>query len=316
MKIVAPLGSVSQLSDLIKSGCDEIYTGILLKNKLNDFIVNRRPYNHGNLQSADELIEVIKNCHAKNIKVNLTLNSLYYTLNQYDYLNKCIELAVKADIDHIIVSDLGLILYLNKEYPNIPIIISTTSSCFNAESVKFFANLGNIKRVILPRHINIKELSSLLNNFKFPVEVFIYGQRCLNDDGQCNWDHFIVNFKKFPTSDGVGCHLNYKYKVLGKDINKDKICDKFCKSYENSTFCGFCYLYDFHKLGVDFLKIPGREDTSDAEITKRIIVIKTLKKLIKLLDNSDISREEFMKTAKEEQKKITNKDCRMSDCYY
>jgi len=175
--------------------------------------VNRRPIPLANLPDIEALKQAVTLVHQRGGRISLTLDTLTFTPSQHPFLQRTVADMGRAGVDTLIVSDLGLLLWIRENYPQIRIHLSTTASVFNREAIGLFADLG-VKRVILPRHLSLKEISRIAAGSPVELEVFIFGQRCINDDGQCTWEHGIDNFTGGHGS--VGCYLNFDYKVASR----------------------------------------------------------------------------------------------------
>lgn len=139
--------------------------------------------------SLEELKEAIEYCKIRNVKTNLTLNTLLLDSE----FNKAIELAKNAyifGIDAIIVQDLGLAKYLIKTFPDLEIHASTQMSVHNLEGVLELENLG-FSRVVLSREVSFNEIEYIRNNCKVDLEVFIHGALCISYSGQCLFSSLV-----------------------------------------------------------------------------------------------------------------------------
>ena len=131
----------------------------------------------------DTLEEAIDYAKLRNVKTNLTLN----TLIKDDEFEEAINIAKKAyefGIDAIIVQDLGLASYLIKNFPNLPIHASTQMTVHNLEGVLQLEKLG-FKRVVLSRELSFEEIEYICKNSNVEIESFIHGALCISYSGQC-----------------------------------------------------------------------------------------------------------------------------------
>lgn len=300
---------------MIEYGVDEVYCGFQFHSDHQSILVNRRPNVSANLKNIEELHDAVEIAHSKGAKLSITINSLYYTKNQYSYIVKMVEAAITAGVNAVIVSDLALILFLRENYPDLRLHLSTTSSVFNSESIKFFEELG-LKRIILPRHLTIGEILKIKEKSTIDLEVFIFGQRCMNDDGQCTWEHGLENFAGEGIYSGTGCYMNYKFKAFAKNSKTNSL-----KSLERNytmewlapRYCGFCPLFDFVKAGIKYFKIPGREEMSPQH---RIEWAKAVNGIRKILENFPDDRDKYHTIAKEFYKQFFKSSCFKTHCYY
>ena len=322
INIVSPMASLKEVDPLIDAGTNELYCGIQLKETEQGLVVNRRPYAVANLQSLDEFKEAVKRVHARGVKLHLTLNSLYYTPRQYPYLMRSVEAFLEARADALIVSDVGFLLLLRDKYPGIRLHLSTTLSAFNIHTVRFFAEELKVKRVILPRHMTETEIINVFKESPVEIEVFLLGQRCINDDGQCTFEHGIGNFcddmlgGQGKVTEMVGCYLNYNYftAMRGENSAGRKIIEnRYSLPAMAPFFCAFCAMYGFVKAGIQYFKLPGREEP---DMQRRIRSLKAADGAKKMLINFQDSRFSFTKMAKKYFLKTFEFQCNPSLCYY
>lgn len=173
LELLSPVGDFDCLKSAVQNGADSVYFGSTLFNaraSANNFDINT-------------LKQAIEYCKLRNVKTNLTLN----TLIKNDELNDAINLAKSAykfGIDAIIVQDLGLAKFLIKHIPDLPIHASTQMSIHNLEGVLAMQDLG-FKRVVLSRELSTDEIEYICKNSQIEIEAFVHGALCISYSGQC-----------------------------------------------------------------------------------------------------------------------------------
>ena len=116
-ELLAPAGDWDALKAAVASGADAVYFGVEL------FNARLRAENF----SVQDLPEVMDWLHARGVKGFLTLNVLVFT----DELEQVSELLVKcwsAEVDALIVQDLGLCLLAQELVPDLALHASTQMS--------------------------------------------------------------------------------------------------------------------------------------------------------------------------------------------
>ncbi|MBN2094949.1 MAG: U32 family peptidase [Candidatus Aenigmarchaeota archaeon] len=261
-------------------GADEFYCGVKKQNQSTLLLnTNRRCMDDAsfrcNFRSIGELKLALKIAHSLNKKIFLTLNENYTRL-QFRYVLKELNEISRLELDGLIVTDLNLILELRKNHPDLPIHISMLSAVFNSETVKFYRDLG-ATRIILPRGIYLEEVQSIRNNNpQIEIEAFIdYFINCPNIEGTCHSIHGINPL--LPTL----CHKEYLYRINAKEEIPP----------EYLSTCRLCNLYDYQQIGIDSLKITGREYPTEASYVS-LYLVKELMRLSKKIS----SKETFVKT--------------------
>ncbi len=322
ISIISPVASLKEIEPLIEAGANELYCGIQLKDTDQGLVVNRRPYSVANFHSLEDFKEAVRRVHDGGVKLHLTLNSLYYTPRQYPYLEKTISAFMEAQADALIVSDIGLLLLLRDKYPGIRVHLSTTLSAFNIHTVRFFAERLSVKRVIMPRHMTENEIINVFKDSPVEIEVFLLGQRCINDDGQCTFEHGIGNFcddnrgGQGNISETVGCYLNYNYftAMRGDNSAGRKIVEKrYSLPSMAPFFCGFCAMYGFVKAGIRYFKLPGREEP---DLQSRLRYLKAANGIRNMLIGDHELRYPFLKMARKYFLKTFDFQCSPANCYY
>lgn len=173
IELLIPVGNFDCLVAAIQNGANTVYFGASLFNA-------RASATNFDIDNLEKAIDYAK---LRNVKTNLTLN----TLIKDEEFEDAIMLAKKAyefGIDAIIVQDLGLAQYLINHIPNLPIHASTQMTVHNLEGVLQMEKMG-FKRVVLSRELSISEIEYICKNSNVEIEAFIHGALCISYSGQC-----------------------------------------------------------------------------------------------------------------------------------
>lgn len=173
VELLSPVGNWDCLKAAVQNGADAIYFGV------EQF--NARMY--ANNFSLDDMKQVINYCKLRNVKTNLTLNTLIKN-GEFENAIDLAKEAYQAGIDAIIVQDLGLAKYLIDSFPDLPIHASTQMTAHNLEGVSKLENLG-FERVVLSRELSCDEIEYICKNSNVEIETFIHGALCICYSGQC-----------------------------------------------------------------------------------------------------------------------------------
>ena len=161
-EILAPVGGKEQLIAAVRSGANAVYLGGKALNA-------RR--NAANF-SDEELKRAVEYCHERNVKVYLTLNTLVGD-NEKETAYEAIECACKADVDALILQDIGLASMVRQVAPDMPIHASTQMSVQSIEGIRILEKLG-FSRVVLPRELSEKEIKAISAQTDMELEYFAY----------------------------------------------------------------------------------------------------------------------------------------------
>ena len=117
IEILAPAGGFDSVIAAVHSGADAVYIGA------KSFSARASAHNFDD----DELRECVRYCHRCGVQVHLALNTLIFD----DEMTQALELvkkAAQADIDALIVQDLGLVSLIKETVPDLPLHASTQLS--------------------------------------------------------------------------------------------------------------------------------------------------------------------------------------------
>lgn len=273
-ELLSPVGDFECLKSAIQNGADAVYFGA------GNFNARARATNF----SGNNLKEAIKYAKLRNVKVNLTLNTLIKNDEFEDAVNLAIE-AYNNGADAIIIQDLGLAKFLLKNYPEIVLHASTQMTVHNLEGVNDLANSG-FSRVVLARELNIDEIKNIKENTNTEIEVFIHGALCISYSGQCLFSSIIGDRSGNRGLCAQPCRLPYEL-VNSKD---EKIDSGYLLSPRD--LCGIDFLPELIKAGIDCFKIEGRLKSPEYVGT----VTKIYRKYIDYIyNNLSLSNEDLIK---------------------
>ena len=132
IELLSPAGDFESLMAAIQGGADAIYFGV--------GNLNMRAGSSKNFTIPD-LPEIKDRCSENGILTNVTLNTVMYD-KDLEYAKSIIDAIKEADIDAVIASDFSVIQYARNV--GLKVHISTQANVSNVESLKFFANFGDV----------------------------------------------------------------------------------------------------------------------------------------------------------------------------
>lgn len=172
LEILAPAGSPDALKAAVRAGADAVYLGA------SGFNARQGAHNF----DAAALREAVSYCHARNVAVHLTLN----TLVRQEELTPALSVAQEAcalGIDALIVQDVGLARRIHAAAPSMPLHASTQLSCHTPAGVRFLRDAG-FSRVVLAREMTRDEIAACAGQ-ACELETFVHGALCMCVSGQC-----------------------------------------------------------------------------------------------------------------------------------
>ncbi|GGF91108.1 U32 family peptidase [Paenibacillus abyssi] len=173
IELLAPAGDWDCMRAAVANGADAVFFGV------EKFNARARA---NNFQSS-ELPEIMAFLHSYGVKGFLTFNILVFE-DELNDAKKLIEMCIDAGVDAVIVQDLGLVKLIRELSPDFPIHGSTQMTITSPEAVEFTKPF-DIERVVLGRENNLKQIRTIGEQAKLPMEVFVHGALCVSYSGQC-----------------------------------------------------------------------------------------------------------------------------------
>ncbi|MCL6472256.1 MAG: DUF3656 domain-containing protein [Firmicutes bacterium] len=244
LELLSPAGSRAAFDAALNAGADAIYLGT------DKFNARRGAENF----SLDELTNVIKQAHLRNVMVYITFN----TIISDEELPVAVErLAAVCDAgaDAVIVQDWGLFNIIKRIMPNLPVHASTQMNAHNTAMVKLLEEKG-AKRVTLARELSIGEIEKICASTALEIEAFIHGALCFSYSGQCLFSSMVGNRSGNRGLCPQACRMGYELVVAGKKEEVWPIPGRHILSTRD--LCGIRLIPELAKAGVTALKIEGR----------------------------------------------------------
>ena len=280
VELLAPVGDWNCLKAAVQNGADAVYFGV------EQF--NARMY-AANF-NVEDMKQVIEYCKLRNVKTNLTLNTLLENC-EFDNAVDLAKEAYKTGVDAIIVQDLGLAKYLIDNIPGLPIHASTQMTVHNLQGVLKLEKLG-FDRVVLSRELSCEEIEYICKNCKVEIETFIHGALCICYSGQCLFSSMVGGRSGNRGKCAGPCRLPYELISENAETHERKSIDK---GYLLSTkdLCGIAYLPRLVQAGVKCFKIEGRMKSPEYVATVTRIYRKYIDMVLNnydfIIDEKDIN---------------------------
>lgn len=178
-EILAPAGNAQMLSAAVLSGADAVYLGLTGYNA-------RR--SAGNF-TPEELEQAVAFCHARGVRVHVTLNTLVFG-SELAGLADAVRAVARAGADAVIADDLAVAALVRQIAPGLALHGSTQMTVHTPEGVRQLAAMG-YERAILARELSLEEIRAIASASPIEVEVFIHGAMCMAVSGQCMMSAFL-----------------------------------------------------------------------------------------------------------------------------
>ena len=243
VELMSPLKNSKSLNAVLNKA-DAVYFGVES--------MNMRMFSD-NFKLAD-LSAIVKKCHSNGIKAYLATNVVIYE-NELKLMKKILNEAVNAEIDAIIVHDIGAIQMAKDMGLNFH--ISTQANISNSHSAKFYESLG-AQRLILARELSleqIKEIKTKIN--KAQVEVFVHGAQCTSISGRCYFSAELCGSQDYSANRGK-CTQPCRRKWRVYDDQNNQLLYDGVFFINAKDLCMIEYIPSLIEANIDAFKIEGR----------------------------------------------------------
>ena len=249
MELLAPAGNFDKLVTAVHYGADAVYFSGK-KFGLRAFA--------GNFDE-DEIFKAMDYLHERGKKGYVTLNIVAKD-EDFVGLDDYLKLLIDAKVDGLIVSDVGLIYYIRKNFPSLNVHVSTQANVNNSQSAKFFADLG-CTRIVLARELSLEDIKKMHQTLgdKIELEAFVHGAMCISYSGRC----LLSNYLTGRDSNRGACVQACRWKYYIREENRQD--ELSIEEDERGTYilnskdmCLIDHLKELEEAGIASLKIEGR----------------------------------------------------------
>jgi len=249
MELLAPAGNFDKLKTAVHFGADAVYFAGK-KMGLRAFA--------GNF-SEEEIFQSMKYLHKRGKKGYVTLNIVAKD-SDYEGIDDYLQLLVDAKVDGVIVSDIGLIAYIRKNFPFLNVHVSTQANCNSARSAQVYADMG-ATRVVLAREMSIEEIKHIHEKLgdRLEIETFVHGAMCISYSGRCLLSNYLAGRESNRGACVQACRWKYFIREESRDDEYEIQEDERGTYILNSKdLCMIDHIEKLKDAGVESLKIEGR----------------------------------------------------------
>lgn len=237
-EILAPAGSVEGMRAAVAAGCDAVYMGG------SRFGARAYAQNPG----EDEMLEALAYCHLHGVKLYMTVNTLLKDREIEESLFSFLRPYYEAGLDAVIVQDMGVLRFISRYFPNLPIHASTQMSLTmgrGAEGLKKY----HVTRMVPARELSMAELSRMREDTELELEVFVHGALCYCYSGQCLFSSMLGGRSGNRGRCAQPCRMPYQ--SLERKTNASCLLSP-------KELCNLAFLPELIEAGIDSFKIEGR----------------------------------------------------------
>jgi putative protease len=247
-ELLAPAGDRDCVRAAIENGADAVYFGLDT-----GFNARARAKNF----DVSDLPQLMADLHRRGLKGYVTLNTLVFTSELPD-VESLVRQIVEAEVDAVLVQDLGLVRLIRAICPDLPIHASTQMTLTSSQTIAAAAELG-VSRVVLARECSLDEIRRIRRECEMPVEVFVHGALCVAYSGQCLTSESLGGRSANRGQCAQACRLPYDLICDGRDVDLGE--QKYLLSPQD--LAAYDLIPELIEAGVCSFKIEGRLKTAE-----------------------------------------------------
>jgi len=250
LELLSPAGDMERLKMSVLYGADAIYlagTDFGMRSFAGNF-------------TPEELPKAVEFAHSHGVKVHVTVNTMPRN-EEIAALPPYLEQLQDAEVDALIVADMGAFMLAGKYAPRCQRHISTQQSIANYECAQAWYDLG-AQRVVLARELNLDEIRTIRKKTdkNLEIETFGHGAMCVSYSGRC----LLSNYMTGRDSNRGACAQPCRYQYA---LMEEKRPGEYFPVYEDEKgtyimnsrdMCTIDHLKDLTEAGIDCIKIEGR----------------------------------------------------------
>ena len=242
-ELLAPAGSYEGLRAAVTAGADAVYIG--------GKMFGARAYAKN--PDADELLEAIDFTHLHGKKIYMTVNTLLKNRELEEQLYTYLAPYYERGVDGVIVQDYGVLSFIRREFPELPIHVSTQMAVTGANGAQLLKEAG-ASRIVTARELSLEEIHRIYQETGMEIESFIHGALCYCYSGMCLFSSMLGGRSGNRGRCAQPCRLPYEVYDGEKKLGGRK--EEYPLSPKD--MCTIDILPEILKAGVYSLKIEGR----------------------------------------------------------
>ncbi len=278
VEILAPGGNLEMVRRVFEAGADSVYVGV------RGWSRRSKKYELGD----EDIIKAVRIAHDFGGKLRAALNA-FPKPSEFEMFKERMEFLHSAEVDVVILNDLGLMRYVKENYPSIGIVASIGCNILNYEEAKLYKEAG-ASMIVADCKLTPDEIREIKEKAKIGVEVLVHANTDFTYLGKC-W---------------MSSYKSLRYELIGRKSyyvgspNRGGVCfrpclSKWClNSYEfgnlpNEMFLLLREIPDLLSAGVDCLKIQGREYSVDLIYE----IVKFYREFVEAINEGSVNFEEW-----------------------
>lgn len=247
-ELLAPAGNMEKCKMALRYGADAVYLGgkmFGLRAFANNFEI-------------DEIKEACDFAHSLGKKVYVTVNIFAHN-SDIKKLPEYLLALEKANVDALLISDLGVWMTARRVVPNLPLHVSTQANTTNWVSAQAWQDLG-AARVVLARELSLAEIAEIGAKTNVELEAFVHGAMCISYSGRCLLSSYLTGRDGNRGACAQACRWEYTMHEKNRPGESYDLEEDEHGSYvmNSKDLCLIARIPELVKAGVCSLKIEGR----------------------------------------------------------
>ena len=250
IELLSPAGDMERLKMAVLYGADAVYlagTDFGMRSFAGNF-------------TPEELPKAVEFAHSHGVKVHVTVNTMPRN-DEVCSLPAYLERLQDANVDALILADLGAFTLAGKYAPNCQRHISTQQSIANYACAKAWYELG-AQRVVLARELSLQEITEIRQKTpkELEIETFGHGSMCVSYSGRC----LLSNYMTGRDSNRGACAQPCRYQYT---LMEEKRPGEYFPVFEDEKgtyilnsrdMCTIDHSQELTDAGIDCIKLEGR----------------------------------------------------------
>lgn len=238
-EILSPAGSMESLQAAVMAGCDAVYMG---GSRFGARAFAQNP-------DRDGMLEAVRYCHRYGKKLYLTVNTILKETELYGELYEYIRPYYEIGADAVIVQDVGVMRFLHREFPDLPLHASTQMTLTMGVNDTLLKPYG-VTRMVPARELSLQELAKMRKQTELELEVFVHGALCYCYSGQCLFSSMLGGRSGNRGRCAQPCRMVYER--MNRECRSGQY---YLSPKENNNLQ---YIGELIESGIDSFKIEGR----------------------------------------------------------
>lgn len=250
LELLMPAGNLKKLKTAFHFGADAVYIGG------KTFSLRAFADNFTN----EEIVDATNYAHSLGKKVYVTVN-IFARNADLENAKSYFEFLQSANVDAVLISDIGLVSLCKEVAPNLTVHLSTQANTTNLLAVKFWQSMG-VKRVVLARELSLDEVLEIHNAVpNMELEAFVHGAMCMSYSGRCLLSTYFANRSANRGACIQPCRWGYRITETERhaskplDIEQDERMTYFMNSRDLRLLR---HIPEIANSGIVSLKVEGR----------------------------------------------------------